>query len=213
MILKIQRSIWLLLHRPGTLSPFLFMKIPSPCTLSLSNSPSYLSPFDKYNMPFPVFMSSLNSPTFINIITFILNPVLVDLIEVSVVKTIFQVFEGLVVEGALPIKLIVLPVSLIRNSTRLIEQFPIPIHFVLTPFPIVHSSILVVKFTMTMPFSIEFVPFIPTPSFKLLHNILKRCIGFEGSGITLRIMLFFNEDKVLIRPTLLWVIARWEVTL
>ena len=68
MILKIQRSMWLLFHLPLTLSPFLFMNIPSPCTLSLSNSPSYLSPFDKYKMPFPVFMSSLNNPTFITLL-------------------------------------------------------------------------------------------------------------------------------------------------
>ena len=82
--------------------------------------------------------------------TFIVFPVLIDLVEVSIIKRQVQFLWSFIEELSFTLELVAFPHSLIRKLARLVIQRPIAVHFVSIPRTIIHDSILIIELPFAM---------------------------------------------------------------
>lgn len=92
----------------------------------------------------------------------------------------------LVVKLAFALELIVHPVSLVGYLIGLVVKHSVAVHSVVLPFSIVAATVLVIKFTSSMAFSVQFVPAVTTAKLEVLvyiHRLVsKGTSGYFGIG-------------------------------
>ena len=77
-------------------------------------------------------------------------------------------------------KFIIRPIPFIGKLARLIKKFTSPLHFIKFPLTLIHSAILIIKNSISMPHSILFITFILTSLFVSFNNIFSDiCLGSD----------------------------------
>lgn len=99
-------------------------------------------------------------------------PVVIHILPVAVVERDLQRQHLLVVKGAHPAQLIVLPVSLVRYLIVWIVQHSLAVHLVLLPRPDVLASFRIVEDTFSMSHSIQLRSLV-SPSEVSLRDVLQ----------------------------------------
>lgn len=89
----------------------------------------------------------------------------------------------LVVEYAVPVKPILLPLPIIGQFARLIVEFSVAIHPIHLPLPIIQPSILIIELPFAMPHPIDLLAFIPGALLEGLHDVSGHFAGFLGEGV------------------------------
>ena len=82
--------------------------------------------------------------------TLVFSPVLIQIIKIPIIKLTWKWFRIFIVNCTLPWKLIIYPLTLICKFIRLVVKFTIAMHFILFPFTIIHTTILIIKFAFSM---------------------------------------------------------------
>ena len=89
--------------------------------------------------------------------TFKARPILVNFVEISVVKWAVQRCRILVVKHTKPGELIVIPLAVIGYFARLIKKLSLTGHLVLAPLTIIETAVLVVELTTAITHIVQFV--------------------------------------------------------
>ena len=160
--------------------------------------PFELFPIRKFKYPM-AFFEILDELAY-NIVrfTFVVLPIIIDLIKVAVVKFCIQLKRSLIKEFPMSLELVVNPVPLICQLSGLIVERAIPIHFITFPVSTVQSPILVIKLPFPVPHIIKFISFIPTSLLKSLNYVLC-CLNLTPVvflpiyKMTVAITLFLNN--------------------
>ena len=114
--------------------------------------------------------------------TLIFGPVLLNLIEIVIVKRMIEMFRILIMKRTSTAKLILFPLSVIGQPLRLIEQFSITLNMSINPLSFIHPSILIIKSTYSMFDTIYFISLISTTLSICLPNILSQSITLSRIG-------------------------------
>jgi hypothetical protein len=108
---------------------------------------------------------------------FIFNPKLRDIFPVLIVEAFLKWLYLLIIENAVAVKLVLLPVTFICDLVVWVIENSFAAHFVLFPLSNVLAAFLVVKSALTMTQIVELLPLI-LPFLVGLLNILKlRALG------------------------------------
>lgn len=91
----------------------------------------------------------------------IVDPYFFSLVEIAIVEWIAQ-FDGiLVVEDAIAMQLIAVPLSLIRDTAIWVVQSSTPMHQVFFPISTILSTLIIVECAISIPQALKFSPLIP----------------------------------------------------
>ena len=101
-------------------------------------------------------------------LSFIVYPLFVDLCEIMVVEGLGHFLGPIIKHSAKTTEFVILPISLIGHLAILIVKFPVPMHFIVSPFPNIIPTIVELQLTFTIFHPIFHVTFISSTS--LQHN-------------------------------------------
>ena len=88
-------------------------------------------------------------------------------------------------------ELIVEPLPLISLDIWLVVESTWASHLIILPLPFIFTSVLIVECALTVPFSINFVPLIPTAEFEIFLNQLR----FTRIWLTFKFLWLFFLDR------------------
>lgn len=76
-----------------------------------------------------------------------------------------------VVDLTQTVELVLGPLALVGKFPSLVEEFAVPVHFVVPPLPFIVPSVLVEEPPSPVPHASALEPFVSTPSFILLSHV------------------------------------------
>lgn len=80
-------------------------------------------------------------------------------------------------------KLILLPLSIIRQLARLIVQLAVPIHAVYLPVAVVQAAVLVVELAFAVAHVVDFLALVAGALFEVLDDEGGQLVGFLRQGV------------------------------
>jgi hypothetical protein len=108
---------------------------------------------------------------------FIFHPILINVLKIFVIKRSHQICNFLVIEDALPPKLILLPLSIISYRIVRIIKYSFTMHFVLIPLSNILTSLTIVEHSFAVTHIVLFSALVTT-SYVCFGHILKLFLGF-----------------------------------
>ena len=113
---------------------------------------------------------------------FVVLPVILQQLEVSVVEGSGQLHRVVVVDLAVAVELVLRPVALVGQLPALVVQLAEPVHFVVLPLALVIASVLVVELASAVAHIVALEALVPAACLVLLHDVflLVGLLGFCG---------------------------------
>lgn len=103
--------------------------------------------------------------------TFILQPKVLDLIEILAIVHAFKLIGVLVIQNTFSMELIVTPVTIVCGLIWTIVKHSSSVHFVFPELTLIKSTILESQFALTMLFALKSHSFISSTIFISLYRI------------------------------------------
>lgn len=104
-------------------------------------------------------------------ISFIFDPFLIKIIEISIIKPTFHHKGIIIIHYPCPIELIIMPLTLIGYCSIGVVKSAISLHLIILPFPFIPASLFINELSMPISHPIFLISFISRPNIILLYHI------------------------------------------
>jgi hypothetical protein len=112
---------------------------------------------------------TLPTPLIILKITLILNPAILHQMQLGKIKPLGKILWFLIIEHAIPINLIIVPLALISQLLINIIQCTTSLHLIMRPFTTIFAAISIDEGTVAMALVLQFVALVCAAGEHLAH--------------------------------------------